>query len=543
MTSSANNSSNVTAYNFYTWPVNGQTYTSSGNYFSSAVTSPGCQTFSVLHLTIINSPFNMNLVIDQPISCFGANDGSCQANAFPSSLTYIYQLDGGLQTNNTGFFQNLSAGAHTVCAFNGINSVCKTITFTNPPPLNVTIITDSLVSCLGNDGGLSAIITGGTTVAQDYLTFWTNSANILLNPLPNNFDTFITGLAPGIYHLTVEDDNGCMQSATKQLNAALPLNVTATAAQIQCYGGTTPIVPASTGGIPPVTYSMFGFPLGNSYPAGIYEITATDAKGCTATTLVDFGQPEQLTSTTTTTECGSYYWSINGTTYTSSGTYFALLTTLNGCTVMNMLNLTIGNNTPSSVNVTACNSYFWTLNNTTYTSSGVYTATSLNASGCIHTTTLNLSINLNTSSNQSVTTCNSYTWTSGTGLTYTLSGMYTKTSINAAGCIHTSILNLTINYSTSTSQSITACNTYTWSSGTGLTYTVSGTYTKTSINAAGCVHTSILNLTINYSTSSSQSVSACNAYTWTSGTGLTYTLSGTYTKLRSTQEVAHIPAF
>ncbi len=530
VTSSTIDTSYVTAYNFYTWPISGLSYASSGTYYNMATVGPGCQQISILNLTIINTPFNMNLIIDQPISCFGANDGSCQATALPSSLPYMYQLDGGMQVNASGFFQNLSVGTHTVCAINGSNSVCKTITFTNPPPLNVIIVTDSVVSCLGNDGGLSAIITGGTHVSQDYLTFWTNSANILLNPLPNNFDTSITGLPPGLYHLLVEDDNGCTKQVSKFLNAAPPLTVTTTSPPIQCYGGTTTIIPSSTGGVPPITYSMFGFPLGNSYPAGTYEITATDARGCTATTLADFGQPEQLMSITTTAECDSYYWSINGGTYTTSGTYFQLLTSIGGCNIMNVLNLTIGNNTSSSVTVSACNSYYWPLSNSSYSGSGIYTATSLNASGCTHTTTLFLTINQNTSSSQAVTACDAYTWTSGTGLTYTQSGMYTKTSINAGGCIHTSILNLTVNYSTTSSQSVTACNAYTWTSGTGLTYTQSGMYTKTSINAGGCIHTSILNLTVNYSTTSSQSVTACNAYTWASGTGLTYTQSGMYTK-------------
>jgi hypothetical protein len=57
------------------------------------------------------------------------------------------------------------------------------------------------------------------------------------------------------------------------------------------------------------------------------------------------------------------------------------------------LNLTINNSTTATVSETACNSYTWALNGTTYTASGTDTHVGTNASGCTLTTTLNLTIN------------------------------------------------------------------------------------------------------------------------------------------------------
>ena len=54
------------------------------------------------------------------------------------------------------------------------------------------------------------------------------------------------------------------------------------------------------------------------------------------------------------------------------------------------LNLTINNSSPSSDDVTACNSFDW--NGVTYTESGTYTFTTTNAVGCDSTANLNLSI-------------------------------------------------------------------------------------------------------------------------------------------------------
>ena len=83
---------------------------------------------------------------------------------------------------------------------------------------------------------------------------------------------------------------------------------------------------------------------------------------------------------------------------------------------------------------------------------------------------------------------------------------------------------LTITNSTTGTTTTTSCDSYIWAAplGNGTTYTASGTYTNVSTNAAGCSHTQTLNLTINNSTTSSQSATACDTYTW-SVNGTTYT--------------------
>jgi hypothetical protein len=108
------------------------------------------------------------------------------------------------------------------------------------------------------------------------------------------------------------------------------------------------------------------------------------------------------------------------------------------------LNLTINNSTTATVNQTACDSYTWPLNGTTYTSSGTYTHVGTNASGCPLTTTLNLTINNSTTATVTETACDSYTWALS-GITYTNSGTYTHVGTNASGCPLTTTLNLTIN--------------------------------------------------------------------------------------------------
>ena len=195
-------------------------------------------------------------------------------------------------------------------------------------------------------------------------------------------------------------------------------------------------------------------------------------------------------SSQSATACDSYTWLVNGNTYTTSGTYTYTSTNVQGCTDVKTLNLTINNSTASSQSATACDSYTWSVDGNTYTQSGAYTYTSTNAQGCTDVKTLNLTINNSTASNQSATACDSYTW-SVNGQTYTTSGTYTYTSTNAQGCTDVKTLNLVITNSTSSSQTIIACTNYTWSVN-GQTYTTSGIYNLVN----GC-DTKTLNLTIN----------------------------------------------
>ena len=137
-----------------------------------------------------------------------------------------------------------------------------------------------------------------------------------------------------------------------------------------------------------------------------------------------------------------------GLTYTTAQTN---LTNTVGCNVAT-LNLTVNNSTAATTTATACNTYTWALplgNGLTYTTSqtGITNVTT-NAFGCPHTQTLNLVINNSTTGTTTATACDSYVWAGplGNGLTYTTSVFGAiKVSTNAAGCLHTQTLNLTIN--------------------------------------------------------------------------------------------------
>jgi len=155
------------------------------------------------------------------------------------------------------------------------------------------------------------------------------------------------------------------------------------------------------------------------------------------------------------------------------------------------------------------------------TTTTTYGISAVGLGGCISSEQqATVTVNQPTTSSTSVTACDSYTWN---GQTYTQSGAYTYTTANAVGCDSVATLNLIINNATTGSETITACDSLVWN---GQTYTQSGTYTYLTTNASGCDSTVTLNLTINNSSTSSESVTACVSYQWN---GQTYTQSGTYT--------------
>jgi gliding motility-associated-like protein len=88
------------------------------------------------------------------------------------------------------------------------------------------------------------------------------------------------------------------------------------------------------------------------------------------------------------------------------------------------------NITTAAITVSACSSY--TLNNQTYTTSGIYTQTILNTTGCDSVITLNLTINRKFTA-QAITICSGQSYFAG-GALQTVTGVYVDTLLTQLGC-------------------------------------------------------------------------------------------------------------
>ncbi len=134
-------------------------------------------------------------------------------------------------------------------------------------------------------------------------------------------------------------------------------------------------------------------------------------------------------------------------TFFIPGSYIVSLTVTDTTTLADstkQITVNVSGNTSVSITETACDSYLSPSGNYTWTSSGVYNDTISNQSGCDSLFTINLSINNSTSSTDIITACDSYTWMDGN--TYTSNNnTATHTLTNINGCDSVVTLDLTIN--------------------------------------------------------------------------------------------------
>ncbi|MBR4787499.1 MAG: hypothetical protein IK013_06460, partial [Bacteroidales bacterium] len=265
--------------------------------------------------------------------------------------------------------------------------------------------------------------------------------------------------------------------------------------------------------------------------SGTYTHPYTNENGCASVDTLHLTVNYGTHDVTDTTVCESFTWADgDGQTYTVSGTFTYPYTNQDGCASVDTLFLTVHYGTHNVTDTTVCESFTWTDGDgQTYTVSGTYTHPYTNENGCASVDTLHLTVNYGTHDVTDTTVCESYTWADGSGLTYTVSGTYTHPYTNENGCASVDTLHLTVNYGTHDVTDTTVCESFTWTEGSGLTYNVSGTYTHPYTNANGCASVDTLHLTVNYGTHNVTDTTVCESFTWADGTGLTYTVSGTYT--------------
>jgi hypothetical protein len=154
--------------------------------------------------------------------------------------------------------------------------------------LTLTATVTSNINCNGaNTGSAVSEPSGGTT---PYTYSWSNGET----------SATATGLSAGIYTVSVSDNNGC--AAVDYVIISQPPAITVATIvtnNVSCYGGSNGLAKAGTGGgMRPYTYSWSpnnsSTYIAAGLSAGIYIITVTDNKGCSATAEATITQPEVL---------------------------------------------------------------------------------------------------------------------------------------------------------------------------------------------------------------------------------------------------------
>ena len=249
----------------------------------------------------------------------------------------------------------------TCCYTNGTLSACGSVTV-NVATMTINTLNFASPTCLGGSNGtMNVTVTGGTGPYNYVLTGPTN--------ITNTTGVF-TGLLAGFYTITIDDATTCIVSQNFTILPGPPCcSVTATSTPALCFGQATGTATANpAGGTAPYTYVWYNagmVPIGQTtqtasgLTAGTYNVTITDALGCTSTVSVAVGQPAaalngtqvqtnvncfgQCTGTITmnapTGGTPGYQYSINGGSFQAgnvfpglcAGNYNMMVKDANGC--------------------------------------------------------------------------------------------------------------------------------------------------------------------------------------------------------------------
>ena len=408
---------------------------------------------------------------------------------FENEYSFIWTDISSNVVANSSQAQNLYAGTYTVEVTTNATGCSSTasITIQEPATLVNATLSATNVTCNGGNNGLLSVITNGGTVPYTIYIYDTNDLSSVIrgfNNVPAGANRTSTNMRAGTYAVYVYDANGCLFSSTITISepSLLVVNLSQQTGTT-CYDSEDGIAAVTvSGGTSPYSYLWSNgdtTAVITDLAPGTYYVTVTDDNGCVGNLSAVINRPSRITSQFSITSCGTYNW--NSISYNHSGNYVQTLTAANNCDSIVTLHLTVLQNSASTQSVSTCGSYTWPVNQTLYTQSGTYTYTLVgaNSQGCDSVITLHLSIDATANIDVYETACASFTWNLNQ-TTYTQSGTYSHMipSQIPGGCDTTVLLHLIINSPITSHIYVNNCDSFTWNLNQ-TTYTQSGEYSYT----------------------------------------------------------------
>lgn len=127
------------------------------------------------------------------ITCAGSDNGMVTVMATGGSGTYTYLWDDG----DTGSSKsNLAPGIYIVTVSDGVDEIARVAITNDPEGMNFNFVTQDVNNVDGDNGSIDLTVSGGD---PGYLYTWSNGEST----------EDISGLAEGIYTVTVTDDLSC----------------------------------------------------------------------------------------------------------------------------------------------------------------------------------------------------------------------------------------------------------------------------------------------------------------------------------------------
>ncbi|MFL5753885.1 MAG: LamG-like jellyroll fold domain-containing protein, partial [Bacteroidia bacterium] len=241
----------------------------SGSYTLTIMDDNGCSGTVAAYMLNEPMPLSVAFVPTSP-SCFGASDGTLDAQTTGGTGGYTFFWSAGAQTSQMA--TGLSAGNYTVTVTDG--NGCSTSPFgTLADPAALTLgVSSTNITCYGAYDGTATAIPGGGT--PPYYYYWTSGS----------YDSLETNVGPSNPEIvTVYDALGCMIRDSVIITEPLQIDPSLSCTQASCGASTGSITISVTGGVAPLTYLWnTGATTANisSLFADNYFLQIYDANGC-----------------------------------------------------------------------------------------------------------------------------------------------------------------------------------------------------------------------------------------------------------------------
>ncbi len=185
------------------------------NYALSAVNA-GCQ--SSLDIRLAEPQPLSVTIIEDPISCFGDNDGQLTAEPIGGAVDYTYEWfkenNGNFESLNltTKTISDLLIGNYRVIVTDNVNAQAQTdYELKQPIKISIIVATENIKCFDGNDGTIEITSEGGTA---PYTYSWSDGSGI-----PFSTDKDVSNLHSGNYTVIISDSKGCFVEQTIELTA------------------------------------------------------------------------------------------------------------------------------------------------------------------------------------------------------------------------------------------------------------------------------------------------------------------------------------
>ncbi len=294
----------------------------SGNYSLEVTDSLGCAV--TLAISISDSDaIELEAAATDP-TCSDANNGTIALSLLGGSGTLTFEWTGpnGFASDNQNI-ADLNAGTYTVNVADDLGCFASlTVDLNSPAPIELSLAVTNVSCDADANGSIDLDVTGGT---EPYTILWTG---------PNGFTNdgmALTNLPPGTYQVSVTDQQLCVANASATVEQSEAIAVDVAITDITCSGdangaisllinsGNPPFDVLWTG---PAGFSTTDADLENLV-AGDYQLTISDAAGCSLENLYTVTEGVALTIDLETVEptCNTADGALTATVSGGSGLY------------------------------------------------------------------------------------------------------------------------------------------------------------------------------------------------------------------------------